>query len=255
VDDQLTITVPRRTGVDSVALVLRARSSLLTTSVLYEHLMGRHGALALDWMGRDLSRITPLATLGTWYTNNFGLRVEVQDGESWRPVVRLMSFGPTAWRDVGVALPPVTAPGDSVRVRLTFPADAFRVDQVALAYKVRRADQRLIPIARATDTRNADRPDLVAMLARADDRDVQTRPGDQFWIEFDTGRATSPARTFLFAADGYYVEWLRPAWMRNEASAQPFSPDKTSMRDLLRSWKGGRDSLERQFFIQRVPIA
>jgi hypothetical protein len=254
VEDQLTIAIPRRSAGDSMALVLRARSSLLTTSVLYEHLMGRQGALALDWMGRDLARITSLAKLGAWYGSNFGMRVEVQDGGRWRPVIRLMDFGPTAWRDVGVALPTTSASDDSVRVRLTFPADAFRIDQAALAYGARRAEQRRIPVSRATDSHGADRPDLVAMLARADERDVETHPGDRFWIEFDAGRAAPEARTFFFAAQGYYVEWLRPAWMKRAAAAQAFSPANTSMRDLLRSWKGGRDSLEAQFFVRRVPI-
>jgi hypothetical protein len=119
---------------------------------------------------------------------------------------------------------------------------------------VRRPEQRRIPLARATDSRGSPRPDLVAMLARADDRDVETHPGDQFWIEFDAGRAAAGSRTFFFAGQGYYVEWLRPAWMRSAQTAQRFSPSRTSMRDLLRSWKGGRDSLEAQFFTRRVPI-
>jgi hypothetical protein len=254
-EDHLVISVPRRPGRDSVALVLRARSSLLTTSVLYEHLMGRQGALALDWMGEDLARIAPLAALGTWYGRNFGMRVEVQEGAGWRRVIRLMDFGPTAWRTVGVALPAVRGNGDSVRVRLTFAADAFRVDQLALAHGARRLEQRRIPIARAAGADGRPRADVAAMLARADDREVETHPGDQFWLEFDAGPGAPRTRTFLFAAQGYYVEWLRPSWMRDPRTAVPFSPARTSMRDLLRSWRGGRDSLEALFFTRRVPTA
>ena len=253
VDDQLTIAIPRRPGVDSVALVLKARSSLLSTSVLYDHLMGRQGALALDWMGRDLSRITTLASLAKWYTGNFGMRVEVHDGDAWRPVIRLLNFGPTAWRTVGVPLPATRAVDDSVRVRLIFAADAYRIDQLSLAQQVRVAPQRVVPIARAMDPDGTPRPDVVAMLARADDREVQTNPGTHFRIEFDAGAAAGDARTFLFAGEGYYVEWLRPSWIRRTADPQPFSPSRTSMRDLLRSWRGGRDSLEQHFFSRRVP--
>jgi hypothetical protein len=141
-----------------------------------------------------------------------------------------------------------------VRVRLTFPADAFRVDHLAVAYAVRRVEQRRIPVARAVDSDGRARADLVTMLARADDREVETRPGDQFWLEFDAGQAPAAARTFLFAAQGYYVEWLRPSWMRDPKTAARFSPARTPMRDLLRSWRGGRDSLEALFFTRRVPI-
>lgn len=262
-DDALTIAFPYRAGVDSVALVLRARSSLLTTSVLYEHLMGRQGARALDWMGEDLQGISSLATLAMWYGNNFGMRVSVQDGEKWQPVIRLMDFGPTAWREVGVVVPARKSADDSVRIRLTFAADAFRIDRLAVGSGVRRVEQRLIPIARAFDSNGGRRADLVDMLARADDRDVETGPGSHFSLEFDTGRpgiaqrsgADAPRRTFFFAAQGYYVEWLRPAWMAEGDRRQRFSPSSTSMRDLLRSWKGGRDSLEALFFTRRVPIA
>lgn len=255
-DDQLTIAIPRRAGVDSVALVMKARVSLLTTSVLYEHLMGRQGALALDFMGEDLSKITTLARLGAWYGGNFGMRVEVQDGSSWRSVIRLMDFGPTAWRDVAVAIPATPSTDDSVRIRLTFAADAFRIDQVGVAQRVRRAEQRIIPIARAVDSEGKPRPDIVAMLAKADDRDVETHPGDQFHIEFDAGKDSGETRrTFFFAAQGYYAEWLRPSWMKSAANAEPFSASKTSVRDLLRSWRGGRDSLETLFFTHRVPVA
>jgi hypothetical protein len=254
-DDQLTITIPKRQGVDSVALVMKARSSLLTTSVLYEHLMGRQGALALDFMGEELSKITTLAKLASWYGGNFGMRVEVQDGSSWRPVIRLMDFGPTAWRTMGLAIPSANSPDDSIRIRLTFAADAFRIDQLAVAQQLRRVDQRLIPIARAVDSDGKSRPDIVAMLAKADDRDVETHPGEQFHIEFDAGEPSGTNRTFFFAAQGYYVEWLRPSWMKDAATAEPFSKSKTSVRDLLRSWRGGRDSLEMLFFTRKVPIA
>jgi hypothetical protein len=254
-DDQLTIAIPRRAGVDSVALVMKARSSLLTTSVLYEHLMGRQGALALDFMGNDLSRITTLAKLASWYGGSFGMRVEVQDGSEWHPVIRLMDFGPTAWRVMGVALPAVRTVDDSVRIRLTFAADAFRIDQIGVAQRVRRVEQRFIPIARATDAEGKSRPDIVAMLAKADDREVETHPGDQFHLEFDADTASGTSRTFFFAAQGYYVEWLRPAWMKDAATAEPFSASHASIRDLLRSWRGGRDSLETYFFTRRVPIA
>ena len=262
-DDYLTITLPYRAGIDSVALMLRARSSLLTTSVLYEHLMGRQGARALDWMGEDLQGISSLATLALWYGNNFGMRVTVQNGAEWQPVIRLMDFGPTAWRDVGVVVPALRGADDSVRIRLTFAADAFRIDRLAVGLGVRRVEQRLLPIARAFDSKGVVRTDLVDMLSRADDREVETGPGSQFSLEFDT-RPTGGARaaagnaarsTFFFAAQGYYVEWLRPAWMADAGQRQRFSPSSTSMRDLLRSWKGGRDSLEALFFTRRVPIA
>jgi hypothetical protein len=252
-DDQLIITVPRGAGRDSVALLIRARSSLLTTSVLYDHLIGRQGPLAIDWLGRDLSRITSLAKLAQWYGANFGMRIEIQDKDAWVPVIRLLDFGPTAWRTVGLALPAKTASDDSVRVRLTFPADGFRIDQLAVGRRVRRAEQRSIPISRVIDRDGGPRADMRAMLERPDNRDVQTAPGQQFTVEFDAGQAGGSRRTFFFAGQGYYTEWIRPSWMKHDDAA-PFVGRPETMRLLLKDWRGGRDTLEAFFFRRRVPV-
>jgi hypothetical protein len=252
-EDQLIITVAKRAAGDSVGLLLRARSSLLTTSVLYDHLLGRQGPLALDWLGRDLGRITTLARLGQWYGSNFGMRVEVESATGWTPVIRLMDFGPTAWRTVGLALPAVTTRDDSVRIRLTFPVDGFRIDQVAIGHRVRRTAQRRVPVARVIDRGGAMRADMLAMLASADGRDVETSPGQQFTVELDAGVAAGTRRTFFFAGQGYYTEWIRPSWMKH-GDAAPFAGKPETMRMLLRDWRGGRDSLEAFFFRRRVPV-
>src|SRR5262249_36061642 len=47
VGDHIDITVPRVPGRDSLAVVLRMRSSLLTTTLFYDHMLGRPGASSL----------------------------------------------------------------------------------------------------------------------------------------------------------------------------------------------------------------
>jgi hypothetical protein len=66
VEEHLDITVPRAAAGDTFALVLRMRASLLSTTVLYHYMLGQPGASALDWLGRDLARITTLARLSAW---------------------------------------------------------------------------------------------------------------------------------------------------------------------------------------------
>jgi hypothetical protein len=164
-----------------------------------------------------------------------------------------MDFGPTAWRTVGLAIPATEARDDSVRIRLTFPVDGLRIDQVAIGRQVRRVEQRRVPIARVIDRGGALRADMREMLASADGRDVQTSPGQQFTVEFDAGPADGSRRTFFFAGQGYYTEWVRPSWMHHEDAA-PFAGKPETMRALLRDWRGARDSLEAFFFSRRVPI-
>ncbi len=253
-EDFIEITVPRLAGRDSLALVLKARSSLLSTTIFYDHMLARHGSRALDWVGRDLSHITTVASVAKWYTDHFGLRVSVRDGDRWRQVVRLMDFGPTAWRDVAAIVPGLRdVQGDSVHLRLSFVADEYRIDRVATSFDVRRVEPKVIHVARVTGSDGERRDDVRDFLTSADDRRLVTNPGDRFYTHFDVGTAPAGTRTWLVAADGYYVEWVRPSWIVSAADSLPFS-SRTSTQDILRTWLAGRDSLERRFFRDRVPV-
>ena len=252
-EDHIDLTLPRVAGQDSVALVLRMRSSLLSTTLFYEHMLARPGAASLDWVGRDLSHITTVAQLANWYAGNFGLRVAVRDGGRWRQVVRLMEFGPTAWRNVAAILPATET--DSVRIRLTFLADEWRIDRIALAWTVRHLEPRLVPVSRATDGNDRPRPDVADMLRRADERRLQTEPGQRYRVQFDVGRAPPGTRTYLLGALGYYTEWVRGSWIAAAKDSVPFSPTDETAREILRSWRVSKDSLEKRFFRDRVPVA
>jgi hypothetical protein len=252
VEDHIDVTVPRSAVGDTLALVLRVRASLLSTTVLYDYMLGRPGASSLDWLGQDLAKITALAKLANWYSDNFGLHVSVRDGDKWKPVARMLNFGPAAWRSIAVVVP--TLGTDSVRMRLSFLADEYRIDRIGIASGARKLDQRRIPIARLLDANNAPRPDVRDALRKADARDISTQPGERFFAEFDVGQAAPGTRTFMVGSEGYYTEWVRASWIRQAKDSVPFNPSRVSPRDVLRTWRSAKDTLEQRFFVRRVPV-
>jgi len=137
-------------------------------------------------------------------------------------------------------------------VRLSFVTDEFRIDRVATTWDVRPVDARKIPAARVTEGGGLRRDDVRDFIRAADDRRLVTSPGDRFYVDFDVGRQGTP-RTFLVAVDGYYTEWVRPAWIRSAKDSLPFSPN-TSTQEVLRAWVASRASLEQRFFRDRVPV-
>lgn len=253
-DDYIDLVVPKPQGRDSLAIVLRMRSSLLTTMFFYDRMLAGQGASALEYVGRDLQRVTKVAQLATWYVRHFGLRVSVMTdgGREELPVARLVDFGPAAWRDVAVIVPS-RADGDSVHIRLTFLADAFRIDQVRVSSDIRTVAPRTLSVARVTDGSGSVRGDVRDVLQRADDRRLQTWPGQRFIAEFDVGVAPAMERTFFLAAQGYYVEWMRANWLKTPVGTA-FAPWDEPVAPILRRWLSTRDSLEQRFFLQRVPI-
>jgi hypothetical protein len=171
--------------------VLRLRNSLLNTVLLYDEMLAARGARALDWVGVDLERIGPAVQLGAWYAGRMGLKVAVQDGAAWRTVARLRDAGPIAWRDVAAVIP--VPPGDSLRVRLSFVADNWRIDRVALAAGIRRPDPRPIAAARLLDAAGTDDTTALASVRDADQRYLQTSPGQRFSAVFEAGIACPAA--------------------------------------------------------------
>ena len=237
---------------DSVALILRVRGSLLTTLLFYDRMLARPGAHSLDWMATDMSRILSVAGFGRWYGATMGLRIKVLQNGRYEQVGRLADFGPIAWRHVAVMIP--AAGSDSVRVRLEFTADQWRIDQINIAGSARRIRPRVIPVARVRGSSNNELADLSALLAEADSRYVTTTPSQRFYAEFDTGRG-SRHRTFLLAAHGYYVEWVRGEWLMNRTQGEPFDHTRLDMGELLRDWRTMKDSIERVFYNSKVPVS
>jgi hypothetical protein len=63
----------------------------------------------------------------------------------FREIERLPDTGPIAWKDVAVLIP-VPQHGDSMRVRLSFVTDNWRIDQVAFAVERRSGAKPDIPV-------------------------------------------------------------------------------------------------------------
>ncbi|MGH7444172.1 MAG: hypothetical protein ACREKM_04825, partial [Longimicrobiales bacterium] len=242
-EDHIDLTLPAVTGADSIAVVLRLRNSLLNTVLFYDLMLASAGAQALDWMGAELQRIGPAIELGQWYTERMGMQVHVHDGSAFQHVARIPDAGPIAWKDVAVAVPVLTN-GDSIRIRLSFVVDEWRIDRIRIATAVRRPEVREIAVTEVIgpDGRSADA--LRSSMSAPDEAYAETLPGQRFTARFDVGHATS-ARTFMIAAQGYYTEWIRPDWIRTAQEPRLFVPGDEALVEALVRWRAAKADFER----------
>jgi len=251
--DAIELTFPRPAGQDTAVIVLRIRNSLLNTVLLYELMLGDPGLRALDWVGRDLQQVGTAARLGQWYGRTFGLSVAVHDGGELRAVGRVADTGPIAWKDVAVLVP--IPRGDSLRVRLSFVADDWRVDRVALAGGWRRLVPRALAPLVVADS--AGRPDTAALasLRDADERYLVTQPGTRFHVRFAPAPAPADSiATFLLVMQGYYIEWVRGRWVQPHLSGAAFQPGTDALVEALGRWRRQAPELERRFYATRIPV-
>jgi hypothetical protein len=241
-------------GTDSVAVVLRLRNSLLTTILLYDVMLGSGGARSLDWLGSEIEQVGSALELGQWYNRHMGLRILLWDDGEFRQVGRIPDTGPIAWKDVA-AMIPVPAGGDSLRVRLGFVTDSWRIDRVALAMEARRPEVRTIPAARVTGADGQPDPGVLRHIQAPDEQYLETRPGQRFTLHFDTGvRPDDGTHTFLLASQGYYTEWIRQGWIRSAQDDQMFRPSDAMLFTALERWRSRRDSFEEDFYNTRIPV-
>jgi hypothetical protein len=250
-EDWIDLIAPAPPGADSVAIVLRLRNSLLNTTLLYDVMLGDPGARSLDWVGKDLKQVGPALTVAQWYQQRMGMNVAVSDGRQYFVVAHLRDTGPIAWKDVAIMVPVVT-PG-SVRVRLSFPMDNWRVDRVAVAGRFRRVSPVVIPLAEVREGTTLN-PTALASVRDADGRYLRTSPGQRFTAVFRPDASPAGARTYFLAAQGYYMEWVRPNWLREPRVDHVFVPSDTALVEALGRWRMAQDSLETLFAATRIPM-
>ena len=254
-EDAVELTFIAPADADSAALVFRMRNSLLNTVLLYDVMLGDAGARSLDWITNDLDRIGPAVQLGQWYAAHMGMQVAVWRDGAWQDVDRIRDTGPVAWKDVAMLVP--ASPGDTLRVRLSFVADNWRIDRVAAAFTWRRPVARPYPLARIVDALGATDTAALSSLTAADQRYLETVAGQRFTAEWHPGpedASSDSLRSFFLASQGYYVEWIRRGWLAAPRSARTFVPNDHALADALARYRVVKDTLERQFAATRVPV-
>lgn len=250
-DDYIDITMAAPSGADSVAVLLDMRNSLLNTVLLYDHMLGAPGIRSLDWVGKDLDHVGSAIEMGRWYNSRMGMRISVLDGGKYRQVARISDSGPIAFRDNAIVVPAIRNGGDSVRIRLAFTADNWRIDAIRTATALRRPATRLVSATRVKMMDPTQNGPAVAALRGADESYLITSPGQSFSVEFDVGKAVPGTRTYMLASQGYYTEWVRGSWIKN-ASGKAFTPSDAMLVEAIRDWRGKQPEMENKFYSTRI---
>jgi hypothetical protein len=253
-DDWVEFTTPVVAGAESTTLAFRLRNSLLGTTLMYDVMLGPAGARALDWMNQDLTNISTAVKLGRWLERRAGLHIAVFRNGTFQEVARVPDTGPISWHDVAASIP--VLPGEkSLRIRISFLADHWRIDRIGVAETARIVQPRMIPISQVVEDAGRVTSDAQQYMSLPDDRYLQTNPGQRIFVHFNTGPSpVNQSRTFLLSSQGYYIEWIRGKWLETSTATQPFVPSDESLLTSLRLWSNKRDTFEKQFREARVPV-
>lgn len=240
-------------GSTDAVLLLDFRNSLLNTVLYYDLLLGSAGVQAVNWWGGSLDGIAAAFEMGRWYLDNLGMTVQVQELGEWRMVTRVPDAGPIAWKEVGVRVPvPDSGP---LRVRLSFMADDWRIDRVSLGIPAEIEPSREISLHRVIASTGQEDAAALSHLSGADEDYLITYPGTSAILEFLPSSPT-PGRTttYLLATKGYYIEWMRPEWIRRAQEGNPFRAGPGAVERLMATWIEKKASIEEAFFGSKIPV-
>ncbi len=253
-DDWIDLTADVPEGAHAATLIFRLRNSLLNTTLLYNEMLAPAGARAIDWLGAGLARISTAVELGRWRERRAGLHISVWRDSAYQEAVRIPDSGPIDWHDVAAVIP--AKEGEkSLRIRLSFLVDQWRIDRVGVASAERDATPRVIQISEVTGSDGRAEHSARDSMSAPDDNYLQTNPGERFFVDFNVGQATAgQARTFLLSSQGYYTEWIRGAWIQMASAKEPFSPTDEALPAALHRWAASRESFEERFVKDRVPV-
>lgn len=244
-------------GIDSRAgvVAITARNSLLSTYVFY-HMLALRGRTMGEWLAR-IERREPRALREVLEFDRLlgGIDVEVRRGDgAFEPVGSLAFIGPITAQTRGLALE--VEPGRPIELRLTFARAHWRIDAVRVGARSEEPlSARELRASAVVDPGRFDPSAVRAAIAGEGARWV-TLPGDAAELRFDVGpERPERTRAFFIASRGYYYEWSRDAWRRDEdpAQAEALSRDpRAALRVLAPAYRAGEAEFERVFEQSRV---
>lgn len=234
------------------ALVLDLRNSLFATVLLYDYLIASQGIESLDWLGKELETVSGAVAMGDFSQSFMGLRVFQEIDGNFEPINRISNTGPIASRKIAVPLEETFE--DTIKVRLRFLSDSWRIDQVQVATIVEKPQIKYLPVDSFVDAANESSPDNLNRLSEPDEEYLVTTPGNRFNVFFQTETAEDgQTNSYLLAAQGYYTEWVREEWIQNKPET-PFNLNANLIVQAQQEWQRVKRDFEQQFFELKVPV-
>jgi len=229
-------------------IVLSSRQSLLSTFLLYQA-YAYMGSQAGHWLAEiERGELHETGDALNDLLGGIAVAIEMAPGE-WTTIGEVTEFGPIAIdQHLIVFDAPATWTG---RARVTLTQGAWRIDEVALASSVERVDA--VRVAPMVVLKNGT-PDDTARHRLVDPaQSLVTLPGDCYTLVYDLPRDDAPYDVFL-ESRGYYLEWIRDAWLEEENPAllaELFMSPEQALRRLAPQYKRIEPGMEQIFWSSR----
>lgn len=255
--DFIDISTTTSPGKDKIKMLIKYRNTLLTTTLLYDVVIGSQGINALEWTQKmNEDRIYAMQFKAV-YDMFSGIFVEVNKNNTWIEIGKFQDAGPINWKYSVVEIP-VENDGGIVEARLKFIPDNVMIDYIAFDTTDSNENftvEKINPL-RITDYTNQKRNDISEFINEDDNRYLITIPGDCYFFHYDFKKPSDKETSLFIESKGYYNEWIRGNWIKEKNTLYSFNlfDIQGTLNKLVDSWLENKDLLEQEFFNSRIPL-
>lgn len=255
--DNIIVTYKPKPGLDSVNLVLKSRNTLLSTTLLYDVVIGSQGAAAIDWYNRMSNDTAYVRFFKKLYDEFSGIKIYRHDSDKWTFLGKVGDGGPINWKESAVS---VGCNGkEEIELKLEFVSDNIMIDYLSFDYPPENSNdlvfEKLSPVITSTNLKQ-DLDEILTLINSTDTNYLVTEPGDYLELKYEVKPVTGKKITFIIESGGFYTEWIRGNWIKNATGSYRFNifDLKGTFSELVHSWIKNKDNLEELFFKTRIPI-
>ncbi len=237
-------------------MIIKYRNTLLSTTLLYDVVLGSQGIDGLSWTKRMNEDQVYASQFKLVYDTFSGINIKVFDNGIWKTLGKLKDAGPLSWKEVAVEIP---AQYSSSNVRLEFVPDNFMIDYVAFDTTLSNNIEAVTSTLSVSEIRdgNGNTCDKIQdYIQRTDQTYLKTEPGDSYSFIYKVAPKKEISKTAFVRSSGYYNEWIRGSWISNKSKDYAFNlyNVKETLSYLVDCWQENYSILEEEFNNSRVKL-
>ncbi|HMS64664.1 MAG TPA: hypothetical protein PKD83_05350 [Ignavibacteria bacterium] len=240
-------------------LLVRYRNTLLSTILFYDVVLGSQGIKAVEWIEKMNNDAVYAQDFKMIYDNFSGMQLEKFENGEWISAGIFPDAGPICWKDAAAEIPVLNTDEKELRLRVKFIPDNFMIDYIGIEFcsseENKIAVMNLIPSGVINNSKD-NFIQIYKKLESADKNYLITGPGDSYSFIYKIEKRNDIEQSLLISSKGYYNEWLRGSWIKNDSMRQAFNlyNINENLRNLAESWEMNKTLIESEFFHTRIPV-
>lgn len=251
----ITSSVPENSV--KAKLAVRYKNTLLSTILFYDVLLGSQGVRAIEWtdkMNNDRSYASDFKMV---YDNFSGMEFEYFYKGKWNYAGKFPDAGPICWKITAAEVN--VSDMKELKLRLRFIPDNFMVDYIRIEYDSKENKNYSLEFLN---------PDIVfsncndsvskvsSLFEKSDKNYLITNPGDIYELTYKIQKRYDTEQSLLISSGGYYNEWIRGSWVRNDSTCRSFDlyNINENLRQLAQSWETNKALIESEFINTRIAV-